>query len=190
MKPPKIINGVLHSPYFIFIRAVGSLSDIEVLNLLGLGEFVLVPLVSDWSKPHIYLTEDHNWIHVADDWRYSLWHKGRHQLVENLHRSIPEVSIFACSVGDSDHSFEFAYYSTGRLLRHHTVEDKLYDKQKRVVTENFGEPLPGERKLTDIQDEQEYVLALASGLGVKMNHDLASIRCYAKSDGRIESKAV
>jgi hypothetical protein len=176
----KFIKGHLHSPYFIFVRASGRLSDEDLLKLLGLGDCVSCPLRVDWSTPHLYLTEDDTWIHIADDWRYSLWHKGRNQLVDELHKSIPDTPIFACSVGDSDWSFSFAYYSSDRLLRRHVVEDPHYDRGRRIVVEDFGQPFPSEMALSDIDDEQDYVLSLAASLGVKLNHQPGSIRCYTK----------
>jgi hypothetical protein len=181
----KIINGHLHSPYFIFVRAAGRFSDDDILKLLGLGDFATHPLVVDWSKPQIFITEDDLWIHIADDCCYNLGNKGHYQLVEDLHKKIPDVPIFACSVGDVDWSFDFAYYVSGQLQRRYTVEDPRYDKHRRVVTEDFGQPLPLEMALSEIGEEQDYVLSLATGLGVKINHDLRFIRCYATPSPKI-----
>jgi hypothetical protein len=175
----KIINGHLHSPYFIFIRAAGWLSDHDLLKLLDLGDLVARPLRADWSTPHIYFTEGDAWIHIADDWLYSLWHKG-HQIVTALHERAAGSPTFSCAVGDSDRSFDFAYYSSGALLRRLVVEDPHYDRRRRIVAEDFGRPFPAEKPLSEIDDEQGYVLSLAACVGVKINQEPRAIRCYAK----------
>jgi hypothetical protein len=175
----RIHKGRLSSPYFIFLRGLGKFTDADVLKLLGLDHFVAHPFSTDLNKPHIYLTEDDSWIHIADDWFYSLWNRSGYQLLDAVHRRIPEVPIFACSVGDADHSFYFAYYLSGQLIRRYVVEDRCYDKPRRNVVEDFGQPLALEKVLSDIGDEQDYVLSLAVGVGVKINHDLSSVRCYA-----------
>lgn len=178
-RAPKIINGVFHSPYFIFVRAAGHVSDSHLLNILDLRKFVRTEIVEDWSKPHIYLTDDGEWIHIADDWRYSLWHKGQKQQVENLHDCMPEADIFTCSVGESDCSFHFEYYSGRQLLRRFEVEDKFYDKKRQSVVENIGNPLAPERNLSETGDELTYVLSIAAWAGVKISHNLDLIRCYS-----------
>jgi len=167
------------------MRAAGQFSDNDMLKLLGLGDFVPCPLLVDWSKPQIFVTEDDLWIHIADDWGYNLWHKGRYQVVEDLHKSIPGTPIFACSVGEADWSFDFAYYFSGKLQRRYVVEDPHYDKHRRVVVEDFGQPLPLEKELSETGEEQDYVLSLAMGLGVKINHHLGSVRCYTTSSQKI-----
>jgi hypothetical protein len=186
MKPRTIIKGHLHSPYFIFVRASGRLTDADVLKLLGLDDFAPIPPCADWSKPHVYLIEDTAWIPIADDWLYSLWHKGHDNIVGAFHKHLPEISIFARFVGDADRPFDFTYYSSGGLLRRYVVEDPRYDKQRHVVMESFGQPLSLEKELSEIGDEQDYVLSLATSVGVKIGHDLASIRCYSRRDNRTE----
>ncbi len=70
----KISNSRLHSPYFIFLE--GRLADHAILRLLGLQNFVPVQLTGHGRKREVCIAEDESWVHVADDWWYTLWHKG------------------------------------------------------------------------------------------------------------------
>jgi hypothetical protein len=177
----KIINGHLHSPYFIFIRATGWLSDRDILTFLGLSDFVASPPGRALRTRYMYFTENDEWIHIADDWSYHLWYRGQ-EAVAALHERAAGSPTFACAVGEDDRSFDFSYYFSGELVRRYVVEDPHYDRRRRIVTEDFGKPLSGEKSLSDIGDEQEYVLSLAAGLGVKLEHQPSAIRCYAKPE--------
>lgn len=100
----KISNSRLHTPYFIFLE--GRVPDHTILRLLGLQNFVPVQLTGHGREREVCITEDEYWVHVADDWWYTLWHKGP-PILERLHREAPQASLFACSVGESDDSFGF-----------------------------------------------------------------------------------
>ena len=104
---------------------------------------------------------------------------GWRKLSDNLHEMLPEVSIFSCSVGDIDWSFDFSHYSSGKLQRRLFVEDPKSTRQ-RVVAENFGLPLAAEKDFSQIPDELEYVLSLAASLGIKFDHKPERMRCYSK----------
>src|SRR5947208_3885494 len=93
-----IINGHLGASFFLFLRASGRLSDAELLRELGLADFVSCSLSDDLSRPHIYFTEDEEWIHIADDWLYSLWHKGADSVATAVHRRWSWAPLFVCSV--------------------------------------------------------------------------------------------
>jgi hypothetical protein len=151
----KIINGHLHSPYFIFIRAAGWLSDRDILTFLGLSDFVASPPGRDLRTRAV---------------------------VAALHERAAGAPTFACAVGGSDWSVDLCYYASGALNRRYVVADPHYDQRQRIVTEDFGKCLPGERAISEIGGEQEYVLSLAVRFGVKINHQLNALRCYAKPE--------
>ena len=179
----KIVQGHIHSPFFIFMRTGGQMRDEELLKLLGLDDFSTATSEIGQLQPHLFITQDEHWTHLADDWCYSLWCKGGYQLVQKLHEQIPDIPIFACSVGEADWAFDFAYYDSGKLLRRYVVEDTGYSIKTRRVVEDFGTPLPKETPLSGVgNDDQVYVLGLASGLGVNLIHDSNRIRCYAMSN--------
>lgn len=171
-----------HAPYFVFLKASGILSDAEVLSNLGLIQFRRLTSEVNPGKPRLYLTGDSKWIHIADDWLYSLWHLGKERgtdAAEMLHAVYPGMTIFSCSIGDCDRSFEFACYMDGALRRRYVVESRSYDLAGRQVVENYGNPFAEERRLPEVEDEFEYVLSLASARGINVRYDLASCRCYS-----------
>jgi len=174
----KIINGWLNLPCFIFIKATGRFSDNDLLGKIGAADYLPVPVKTSNRRPDIFITEDDAWIHIVDS-NYNLWNKGWRKLSDSLHEMLPEVSIFACSVGDIDWSFDFSYHSSGKLQRRLIVEDPKNAKQ-RIVVENFGLPLAAEKDFSAISDELEYVLSLAASLGIKFDHKLKQMRCYQK----------
>lgn len=143
--------------------------------MLGIAA-VKCPLESHTRiDPHLFITEDDAWLHVVDDWTYTLWHT---HVIEVLHKQLPGAEVFACSIGDCDDSFDFRYYSSGRLLRKFVVDDPSFNRQKRKVTIDEGDPLLGEQALDKIESDQEYVLSLAKNVGVNIRHDLSAVRSY------------
>jgi hypothetical protein len=178
-RPYVILRGHLVSPYFLFIRAAHRHSDSHILQVLGLGDYRRCPVDVLYSyAPRIYLTEDDTWIHIADDCGYNLWHKGQ-SIIDRLRAGIPHTSLFTCSVGDIDNSFDFAWYPDGQLARRYVAAIESTNWANRIVTEDFGQAFPFEKRLEDIKgDERDYVLSLAAALGVNTTHHLDRVRCY------------
>lgn len=173
----KIENGLLHSPYFIFLEE--RLPDHALLRLLGFENYVCVPLVDPGRREReVCITEDPAWVHVADDWWYTLWHKGM-PIIERLHRQNPEATTFACSVGDSDDSFGFALYASGQLQRRLEVDDPHFDRKRRTVRVDIGRPLAIEDEELTNGEPWAYVKHLAKQMGVIFDHQAATTRCYA-----------
>jgi hypothetical protein len=112
---------------------------------------------------------------LADDWRYTLWHmESTRPAIATLAKSF---DIYACSVGDCDHSFDFVYYRDGRLVRKSVVRDP--DFRRGRVVENFGDPLPRESAAFKHHDESRIVLTIATSLGIQVPFDESHVRIYA-----------
>jgi hypothetical protein len=167
-------GGYLHAPFFIFIRCVGAYSDAELLRRFGLAGYKRVPVPPD-SGPHVCLTEDSQWTHIADDWCYTLWHDPCTR--DTIAEMAKEHDVFAGSVGDCDHSWEFVYYRQGRLLRKHVVEDPHF--RGGIVVEEIGIPLEGEAGAMKRSHELESLLAIATSLGIDVLHSTKEIRVYS-----------
>jgi hypothetical protein len=168
------INGRLHAPYFIFVRSEGRYSDADLLRLFGLSAYARVE-VSHHLERHAILADDGSWTMIADDWSYTLWHMpSTRPAIEKLGSG---CELFACSVGDCDHSFDFVYYSGGRLLRKYVVVDP--DFSGGTVAENTGDPLPGETSAFKETNELGIVLSLAFSLGIRAGWSERDIRTYA-----------
>src|SRR5687768_2423805 len=107
MTAHQIIGGILHAPFFIFIEGGQRYSDKQLLELLDLRGYQPCEAPSIHSRS-LAITEDARWTHIADDWFYTLWHS------RTIRARIAELGqtheIFTCSVGDSDHSFNFEYF--------------------------------------------------------------------------------
>ncbi len=175
--PIEIIDGTIHSPYFIFIRCTGKYSDRELLSKFELNAFHRAKYISLFDRC-IYITEDINWIHIADDDYYTLWHMS--SIRDSIKQIANDHDVFLCWVGDIDRSYGFTYYSQGNLVRQYVVECQGAGFDNLVVTENLGKHLPGENKALKVSGEFEKVLSIAKSLGINMRHDAANIRVYAK----------
>src|SRR5262249_16334434 len=157
-----IIDGQLHAPNFIFIRGAGTYSDADLLQRFAIAEYRPMTL-ADSLASYAILADDGEWVMLADDWGYTLWHMpSTRPAIEEFGRT---CDVFACSGGDCDCSFGFVYYSGGRLVRRYVVEDPHFRGGR--VTENTGEPLTGEAIAFKETDELMIVLKVAASLGIK-----------------------
>lgn len=169
-----LINGRIHSPYFIFIQCGGAYSDADLLTRFGLRDYRRSDSSSNPGR-YVCITSDRQWTHIADDWSYTLWHMASTRDVIDEIGS--DHDVFACSAGDCDHSWDFIYYRHGRLLRKHVVEDPHFLGGR--VVEEFGIPLEGEADAMKHSDELEIALGIASSLGIDVRHNMEKIRVYS-----------
>ncbi|MBL4848934.1 MAG: hypothetical protein JKY65_25710 [Planctomycetes bacterium] len=181
MSQPMVLpeKGCLHAPFFVFLKPNVELEDRVVLTLLGLETHVRTePSRGTHGSEHVYLTSVGGWLHVVDDWRYTLWNRG-HSVVEAVARAPLFHTVFSCAVGDSDWSYGFALYESGELRRRIEVADPFYDRKRHRVDVDVGAPLQAELPCEEVGDDPlDYVLALARSVGVVVEHDVAKVRCY------------
>lgn len=176
-------NGTFSSPFFIFIKGVFDLSDIELCAKLGLENYELVTdkaydSMDHLEKRHLFLTEDEQWTHLMDDWFYTLWYD--QEIRERIRVLSFDFDIFCCSVGDIDVSYDFRYYQKGKVVREYVVEDPNFKGPKVVI--NTGTPLNGEASPWNRGEPETRVLHIASSLGINVKHDLSKIRCYSREE--------
>ena len=165
------IDGKLYAPYFIFLRCAGRYSDADLLRWFGLTGYRPVKSTSRLGRDGV-LADDGLWTMLADDWYYTLWHMPTTR--PTLAELAESCDVFACSVGDCDHSFDFVYYRDGRLVRRYVVEDP--DFRGGRVAENFGEPLPGEPTAFAETDEMRIVPSIAASLGIRTDYGERDVR--------------
>jgi hypothetical protein len=180
-----IIHGELHAPYFVFIRSGQQYPDAEMLNRFHLSGYERNDPPARATR-YVLLADLGEWTLIADDWFYTLWHlSGTRDVIAELGS---RFELFACSVGDSDDSYDFVYYRGGELLRKHVVIDPRYDGG--VIQESFGAPLSGEGPagtLPKLQDYLPYVLGIARRLGIRPPESDQQLRRYVpgpQSDDR------
>jgi hypothetical protein len=167
-------DGRINSPYLICVNADGVLSDVTLLQLFGLLDYERVDPARGLRR-HALLADGGGWTVLADDWYYTLWHMPETRpTIASLGAS---WDVFAGSVGDSDRSFDFAYYQDGRLVRRYVVEDPHY--RGGVVIADEGEPLPGEAEALREADEWQKVLGVARAIGVPTAYNERDVRVYA-----------
>lgn len=176
-----IIDGQLHAPYFIFVRCAGRYSDSALLQQFGLSAYhptKAAPRLGHYA----ILADDGQWTLIADDWHYTLWHMPSTR--PTLAVLAESCDVFACSVGDCDHSFDFVYYRDSCQVRHYVVEDPDY--RGGSVVKNVGAPLPGESTAFKQPDELKIILSIAGSMGIKTDYTDQELRIYApsKSNGQ------
>ena len=181
-----IIGGVLHAPYFVFLRGTPFPTDDEVLELLFppprswwrsvLGaprhERVPVPEALPLGEEYVYVGEQAGWYMIADDWHYHLWH--RRDRKELLQRLAARWELFALVRPDVDESYEFVHFVGGLMMRERRVDSPHYTD--RVVSVEYGRPLPCETEDLYGQDGEVIVWTVAAAVGVPRVHDRATLR--------------
>jgi hypothetical protein len=174
MEKPFFVHGKLHTPFYVFIRSAGAYSDADLLRHFGLSAYRRTTAPLQLGR-YAILADDGPWTMIADDWYYTLWH------TPSTRPAIAALGerhdVFACSVGDCDHSFDFDCYRDGRLARRYVVVDP--DFQRGRVVENVGAPLPGEATAFALPGELQTVLEIARSLGIKTEYAEDELRVYA-----------
>ena len=172
-----LIDGRLISPFFIFIKGEGQLDDIDILSRFGLGTYRQRRTVPSYGRRAV-IADSGCWKLLADDFSYTLW--DMESTRPTLSKVAEQFDVFACSVGDSDESFDFIYYVGGSLIRKYTVTDPHYDGGS--VVENVGEPLPAESDLlTSGKEKLAIVLGIAQSLGINVDFREADLRIYGST---------
>jgi hypothetical protein len=167
------IHGQLHAPYFIFLRCAGRYSDMALLRQFGLSTYLPTKTTHRVDR-YAILADDGQWILIADDWYYTLWHMpSTHSTLGMLAKT---CDVFACCVADCDRSFDFVYYQDSRLVRRYVIDDTGF--QGGRVVENVGSPLPDESTSFKQTDEVKIVLGIANSLDIKTDYTDRDIRIY------------
>ncbi len=175
MNQLRIIEGHIHSPYFIFIKQSKRYTDIEILTLLGIKDFLPTTHIKSTDRV-VHITDDGNWTHVIDDWLYTQWHSK--SVFNHIEKLAKKHDIFTCSVGDSDSSYDFHYFKNGKLVRRYIYDDPKFDGG--FVSEDYGIPIRGEEKALQKCDELNKVLSVAQLVGIEIKHQASQIRSFSK----------
>ena len=175
-------SSTFDAPFYVFIEA--SKEQIpRVLKELTLNEWTALELnnfdsLIDSNNRHFFLTTKGNWIHIMDDWNYTLWFDS--EFISRLTKLSSDFKIFTCSIGDSDNSFDFRLFRKGRITREYVVEDPNHDGGH--IAKNIGEPLDGEREALKKVDITDRVLSIASNLGIDIVHETNKITAFSREE--------
>ena len=173
-----VIHETIHSPYFIFVRCNGAITDTDILQRFGLAKYSAARCAPRMGL-YAVLADDGEWTMLADNWHYQLWHR------ESTGNAINDIAttydVFTCSVGDSDDSFDFIYYRNGKLVRKYVVTDPHYSGG--TISEDIGESLKQESDILANSDGQlKLVLALAKSVGIRTDYAEDELRVYVSPD--------
>jgi len=183
-----IHNGHLHSPYFIFIRSVIDQEDSNQMDDDALIKSLIIACQkvkkgkNSASHQHdVFVTKTGSWIHIMDDWSYSLWNN------PDITTWIEELGetreIFTCAAGEIDDSHEWAYFNDGGLQR--AVEFHVNNKGVLEKKVDYGVPLAGEWKANLQADVLDKVLGIAESLGINLEQSEAEVWSYSFLNGKI-----
>lgn len=174
-------NSYFSSPFFVLIKNGFQLSDIEILERLGIGEYSLITSKEgrqkqDINKVYLYFTEIGKWTHLMDDCYY-LWHN------KNIRHHILELSkdfeIFTFWLPDVDESYGFTYYKNGEIVRTYQVADPNFDGG--FVEKDYGKPFTIEEKTLSQKVEFRGEM-IAESLGIKFDYKPKNIRIYNRDE--------
>lgn len=171
------INEPYFSPHYTCIKAGFILSDEEILKRLGLDDFRKEIKPSDninLSLNYIYITEDHDWLYILDNWAYEIWH--RNFFREKLIELSTDFEIYNFSVGDADDSFDFLYLVNGKIKRKYVVTDPYYKGGK--VDINIGESFPIEEMALAIKDHYQKLKLISTTFGISLTFDKENVRVF------------
>lgn len=174
--------GELHTPFMIYVRSHNTLSDEDFMELFGLQGYHRVSPPLPFLGLHVVIANDSEWTHIADDFRYTLWHSPK--TAEGIAKLSTSYDIFRNSIGDIDNSFEFEYHQHGKLVRKFIFEHDVV-KRTETVTVDTGVPLLGEpATLSDLKASAEKMFpTITQPLGIVRVTDPLQNRFYGKQAG-------
>jgi|SaaInlStandDraft_1057018.scaffolds.fasta_scaffold92242_2 hypothetical protein len=175
MSDSLIIHDKLHSPFFICLRVNGAVDDGSLLKHFHLNAYTQSNEHSV-LRHYAIITENDDWTFLADDWYYTLWHMPTTRPALEL-LSL-QYELFACSVGESDRSYDFIYFREGELIRELVVQDPTF--QGGQVVKSLGTPFEFEIPQCELNlDEWDYVLSIANSLGIDTRFNERDLRIYS-----------
>ncbi|WP_338790963.1 hypothetical protein [Bernardetia sp. MNP-M8] len=173
-------TGSFHSPFFIFIKGLNHLSDIEILKLLELKNIEKRDFEKE-TECYLRITRDKEWVHIMDNWYYNLWKcTGITEILKQLGK---KYDLLHASWGDSDYSFDFVYYKNGKLRRKYEAIELDGTSSETTV---FEEGIPLEEENIIKREQLSNIIRIAKSIGIEINHKLGNIVCYQYEEPFIE----
>jgi hypothetical protein len=177
--PDEILTKLLARPYpsfhWIAVRCAGCCTDRELLDDLGLVGTPL-EMLEHLRFPihtHVGIADSGEWLWISDGAAYTMWNNP--QTASRLERLSTKWEIFQYFLADCWDIYQVTCYRDGQLVRRFVVSE---EGGKRSVSENFGEPLPGESCPIESSDVEHTVAAIAETLGITYQHRFGDVRLY------------
>ena len=152
------------------------------MRLFGLQDYQKMSPPLHFIGQHVVFANDAEWTHIADDYRYTLWHNP--QTVEAIEELSKCYDVFRCSTGDIDESFEFEYSQNGNLVRKLVFEHDVV-KNTQIVIADIGTKLAGEHETLNAMkvSAEKMFPAITQALGIARVKDPLQTRFYGKKVG-------
>ena len=174
MDAVRIVDGIVYSGHYVFVRDRGTLSNSDFLSALKLSGYSLRNDLDPRDR-FAYVSRLNEWIAFADDWYYTLYNSGHAQRC--VERLAENFEVIRTAVGDADNSYEFYHFKNGQRVRAFSLDDWGL-KPKGVVLDE-GERFKCERNFKE-RDPWKYVNAVAREAGIEINRMELDLITYAK----------
>ena len=170
----RIINGLLYSCHYIYVKDYGKLSDDDLLKLLQLKGYSNNHISPKFTDIHANIMRNGDWLALTDDWRGTVYHSK--QLKKAMKLLAKEFEVLRTTVGDADDSFQFYYYVGGKEVRafHYDVWGT---RPPRVIT-NSGTPFRCEADFNLKDNPWGHIQSVAKEVGIDSEKLTSSLKSY------------
>ncbi|MEN0050069.1 MAG: hypothetical protein AAF806_23600 [Bacteroidota bacterium] len=178
----KTSNGLL---YYFFSHAicVKCAQSINAAKLISLIDFKEVrksqpnirkgnpDAIFDQGKFQLLVLKTNNWLVIADNWFYTLYHEARKRpIFEKLYQ---QFEVFTFTTGDSDWSYDFLFADRGKVIREFVVTGDS------KISKDFGVTFPVELPFDKKRLDFEVIIPIAYHLGINLDEvDVSEIEYY------------
>lgn len=115
-----------------------------------------------------------DWLLIADDWYYTLWHL--HTTRQTIANFALDSDVYYDMVGDSCESYGFAIYRNGCMVREVQVDSPQYNNQ--IPRIDNGPRLPVEGDTLLVPDIEAHVDKIAEHVGIRLPHQRDTVMAY------------
>lgn len=166
-----------HSPYFTIFENTTIVDLIQKINVSK-----IIRIVDDESEVNFkykgcfYMMPVHSNVILLDDLSYQLYHLNEDTKILDL--LCEEYICLQCMTGDIDFTFEFKYYSDGKLIRTFKFFEEPFGKEYGKVTVDYGDLLNNPSPSKDFKDIDKTIIDLVYDLGHEFLKDQSNLRNY------------
>ncbi|XAM01538.1 hypothetical protein OT109_09100 [Phycisphaeraceae bacterium D3-23] len=173
--PPLVRDGRRVTPCCFFLKTRGELTETALLSELGLTDFKSEQNRAQFDE-YIVLADDGEWIHLSDDWFYTLWHDTT--MLRRFRAMGRRYDLFAFSIGDTDCSFDLEYWALGDIQRRFVWDESVSETGK--VTCDVGQAFPKEQQIIHGKEPKDALWDIASSLGIQTDYESLEMLVYTR----------
>jgi hypothetical protein len=175
MGDPRVIDGHIHAPFFVFIRGWTSEDEATSLTTFGLEGYSSNRKVGDHDR-YVTICDQGDWYQIADDWYYTLWHS--RPFLETIRDLAKRHEVLLFMVGEADYSFEIEYHKAG-IMQRQFIYDQPPMGTGRILSD-VGTPFPDEAEIVLGKEMLESLWRITGPLGIPTRAEKNHLRVYSK----------